>query len=165
MAEEFVQPTEASDDVNHYVSDRQNRAPKAASVQPPLTPMIDVTFQLLLYFLLTSTFQPNEGEIPGTLPKEGPTTVAPPPLNPIRVTVSPEGMMAENAQYQVARLAPVTTPEELFEALAGQKNRHPGTDVPVVIKPQGDVRWQFVTEVFNAAVRAKFKKIGFARSG
>jgi len=165
MAEEFVQPTEASDDVNHYVSDRQERAPKAASVQPPLTPMFDVTFQLLLYFLLTSTFQPNEGEIPGTLPRGGPPTGVSSLQKPIRITVSPEGMLAENAQYQVACLAPVTTPEELFNALAGQKQLNADADVPVVIKPQGDVRWQFVTEVFNVAVRAKFKKIAFATSG
>jgi len=165
MAEEFVQPTEASDDVNHYVSERKKRGPKAASVQPPLTPMIDVTFQLLLYFLLTSTFQPNEGEIPGSLPRAGHVTTDDPPIMPIRVTLSPEGMMAENAQYQVGNLAPVTTPEELFEALLGQKNQSTDADVPVVIKPQGDVRWQFVTEVFNAAVRAKFKKIAFATSG
>jgi biopolymer transport protein ExbD len=165
MAEEFVQPTEASDDVNHYVSDRQKRALPPASVQPPLTPMIDVTFQLLLYFLLTSTFQPNEGEIPGTLPRAGAQSTDDPPLQPIRVTLSPEGMMAENAQYRVGRLAPVTTAEELFEALARQRRKFPDADVPVVIKPQGDVRWQFVTEVFNAAVRAKFKKIAFATSG
>jgi len=165
MAEEFVQPTEASDEVHHYVSERNKRALQPASVQPPLTPMIDVTFQLLLYFLLTSTFQPNEGEIPGTLPSAGHTTAPDDPLKPIRVTVSPEGMMAENAQYQVGRLAPVTTPEELFEALAGQRRQFPDADIPVVIKPQGDVRWQFVTEVFNAAIRAKFKKIAFATSG
>ena len=165
MAEEFVQPTEASDDVNHYVSERNKRAPKPAKVQPPLTPMIDVTFQLLLYFLLTSTFQPNEGEIPGSLPRAGAQASDDPPLKPIRVTLSPEGMMAENAQYQVGNLAPVTTPEELFNALAGQKQLNPDADVPVVIKPQGDVRWQFVTEVFNAAVRAKFRKIAFATSG
>jgi biopolymer transport protein ExbD len=35
----------------------------------------------------------------------------------------------------------------------------------VVIRPRGDVRWKYVIDVFNAAVHAKFKKIGFAASG
>ena len=34
-----------------------------------MTPMIDVTFQLLLFFLLTCEFRESEGMIPGTLPK------------------------------------------------------------------------------------------------
>ena len=39
----------------------------ANSIQPPLTPMIDVTFQLLLYFLLTTEFREDEGQIPGSI--------------------------------------------------------------------------------------------------
>ena len=32
----------------------------------------------------------------------------------------------------------------------------------VVIMPSGDVPWQYIVDVYNQAVRAKFKKIGFA---
>ena len=65
---------------------------KAAALQPPLTPMIDVTFQLLLFFLLTCEFRPTEGVIPGSLPENGPLVgpkVAPVRLDPITIRLLP----------------------------------------------------------------------------
>ena len=40
---------------------------KRKSFQPPLTPMIDVTFLLLVFFILTSTFRQMEGQLPGAI--------------------------------------------------------------------------------------------------
>lgn len=40
---------------------------KRKSFQPPLTPMIDVTFLLLLFFILTFTFRQMEGQLPGAI--------------------------------------------------------------------------------------------------
>ena len=45
------------DETTHYESARKKRARPKAKMQPPLTPMIDVTFQLLLFFLLSFTFR------------------------------------------------------------------------------------------------------------
>jgi len=153
-------------ETHHYVSQRKQRGQKEVKMQPPLTPMIDVTFQLLLYFLLTSTFQPDEGQIPGTLPQTMGKPLPTPPLQPIKVVLRPAGVSREKVEYTIDRLPPITRREELYGILMGRKKAMGGsTDIPVVIRPRGDVRWKYVIEVFNAAVHAKFKKIGFAASG
>ena len=153
-------------ETRHYVSQRKLRGRKKAKLQPPLTPMIDVTFQLLLYFLLTCTFRPDEGQIPGSLPSEvGVTTQQTAPLKPIRVVLQPRGQNRQSVQYEVDNLPPIDHPSELYRVLMGRQEAIGSNEVPVVIHARGDVRWKFVVEVFNAAVRAKFKNIGFAPTG
>jgi len=34
--------------------------------------------------------------------------------------------------------------------------------MPVVIRPEDDVPWQYAVEAFNQAVRADYRNIGFA---
>jgi biopolymer transport protein ExbD len=153
-------PIEDSESM-HYVSERKQRGQPPAKLQPPLTPMIDVTFQLLLYFLLTSTFRPNEGQIPGTLPEKGAGT-SENPMKPVKVYLRTRGSESDRVQYEVDQIV-VDRPEELYKTLMSR--RRSGTEeTPVIIKPEASVRWKFVVEVFNAAVRAKYKNIGFASS-
>ncbi|MCD4824604.1 MAG: biopolymer transporter ExbD [Phycisphaerae bacterium] len=147
-------------DTVHYVSERKKRGREEAKLQPPLTPMIDVTFQLLLYFLVTSTFAKDEGQIPGTLPG-GPKT--PSKTRPVRIVLSPIGVHLDKVQYELSGLAPIRRVEELASVLVGQRVKY-GDEVPVIIKADPNVRWEYVVEAFNAASNAKFKKIGFAPS-
>ena len=56
--------------------------------QPPLTPMIDVVFQLLIYFILTLHFKEVEGQLLSQLPKEKGLDSSPvnsPELNETRI--------------------------------------------------------------------------------
>ncbi|MFP4052771.1 MAG: ExbD/TolR family protein [Phycisphaerae bacterium] len=56
-----------------------------------MTPMIDVTFQLLIYFLLATTLIVAEGQIPGNLPRWGSPehhSVVPVPTTELRVTAA-----------------------------------------------------------------------------
>jgi biopolymer transport protein ExbD len=146
-------------------SSPQPRAGRRRTMQPPLTPMIDVTFQLLLFFLLTCEFRESEGSIPGTLPAIGRIAVSrqppPPQPDPIRIQVRPSANR-EAAVYQVSGvLGTIAGPAELYGHLRRLQGRLGGADVPVVIAPKRDVPWEFVVEAFNQAVRARFRKIGF----
>ena len=154
------------DDTVHYVSARTKRERPKPKMQPPLTPMIDVTFQLLLFFLLTFTFREAEGNIPGTLPEEGTGGVSAQEMldRPIIVNLRPTGDRREFVIYEISELS--VSPrdaKELYAQLVMRRGQL-GKQVPVVIKPRGDVRWQFVVEAFNQAVRAQFENIGFAPS-
>ena len=154
------------DDTVHYVSARTKRERPKPKMQPPLTPMIDVTFQLLLFFLLSFTFREAEGNIPGTLPEEGTGGVAAQEMldRPIIVNLRPTGDRREFVIYEISELS--VSPrdaKELYAQLVMRRGQL-GKQVPVVIKPRGDVRWQFVVEAFNQAVRAQFENIGFAPS-
>jgi len=126
-------------------------------MQPPLTPMIDVTFQLLLFFLLACEFRESEGRIPGTLPSVPRGGW----LEPITVTLCRSGVDA-SAYYRLNGLRePVTSPQRLYERLRERQAALGTRDVPVVIHPNANVPWQFVVEAFNQAVRAEFTRIGF----
>jgi hypothetical protein len=81
-------------------------------------------------------------------------------LQPVRITLRPVGSTYEQAVYEIGQLR-LNTPEELYNQLATQRKAAPDDDVPVIIFPSNAVRWEFVTEAFNAAVRARFRKIGF----
>lgn len=131
-------------------------------VRPLLTPMIDVTFLLLLYFLVTSSFDRSEGQIPGSLPqKAGIATTLSTPLRPIRIVLRPVGMHREGVQYELGAGVLTSRPRELHEMLKQRREVLGRVDVPVVIQCRGDVRWRYVVEAFNAAVAARFRNIGF----
>ncbi len=152
------------DESVHHVSLRKKRGRGKPKMQPPLTPMIDVTFQLLLFFLLTTEFRPTEGQIPSALPAEGQQAVqADVKPETIRIDIEPRG---EEVFYRIRGMGnPFADPNQLFDALLGQKVDGPPEDqAPVYIKPASDVKWKYVVEAFNQASRAGFKEVGFASS-
>jgi len=143
----------------------RRRPGRKAGMQPPLTPMVDVTFQLLLFFLLTCEFRPPEGLIPSSLPDIGPglPTIVPPPADPIRIRLHATADRA-SAVYQVdnARRA-IHSPAELYAHLRGLFEVG-GTAVPIVIEARPNVPWEFVVEAFNQAVRAEFQQVALAEN-
>jgi biopolymer transport protein ExbD len=147
-------------DTQHFEPPRKQRSSGGGKQQPPLTPMIDVTFQLLIFFLLTSSFQLDEGQIPGSIPAQGPSS--PSIIEPVNVTLRPAGTYFEEVQYKVDQLPPMTRPQELQEILLSKKAAYPeGQEIPVILDVSRDVRWSYVTEAFNAASLAKFPVITF----
>ncbi|MBN1554127.1 MAG: biopolymer transporter ExbD [Phycisphaerae bacterium] len=154
---------ESTEESHPYVSERKQRGRGETKMQPPLTPMIDVTFQLLLYFLLTSTFKPFEGQIPGSLPEKGLSAAAAEPRPPIRIVLRPRGANREYVTYEVDNLTAVERQEELYNMLlARQQSESVTVETPVQIRPWSNVRWKHVVGAFNAAVRAKYQNIGFS---
>ena len=139
---------------------RQQPAPARRKMQPPLTPMIDVTFQLLLFFVLACEFRPAEGTIPGSLPDRGPYG---PAADPVLIRVRPSAGQAAALFEVEGEQVLMHSAEDLYRALAGRKAALGTADVPVIIEPSGDVAWEFVIEAYNQAVRAELRKILFAR--
>ncbi len=138
---------------------------------PNVTPLIDVMFLLLLFFLLTTKFRQEEGAIQGTLPSIGKSyakEVAEEPPPAINIIINPVGDGNIDAAYQVSGVeVSVGNAEDLYKGLLGRAKPYSESDVakvPVVIKARSDVRWGFVVEAFNQAARAKFKTILFAPS-
>lgn len=159
---------QAAQTLKRYVSQRKKRGPARARMQPPLTPMIDVTFQLLIFFLLTASFR-VEALIPGTLPPvEGQSAVV--DFKPIRVKLIPAGPFGMEVVYEVTGVGQIQSHQRLYRYFRQKRQRFPRPkseedDVPVVIAPEPRVRWQHVVEVFNQAVRAEFVNIGFTPAG
>jgi biopolymer transport protein ExbD len=143
-----------------YVPPRRRNRPQF-KMQLPLTPMIDVTFQLLLFFLLATTFRQAEGQISGALPQRHAASALDQAIvKPIRIRILPADQDA-GAVYHIAGMAaPLSNPQELYGELAARRQAYGSDEVPVAIQPRWDVPWQYVVEADNQAHRAGFKAIG-----
>jgi len=165
MARDTTRKREGDETV-HYVSGRQKRAKlrEARAMQPPLTPMIDVTFQLLIFFLLACQFKVAEGVILAKLPNiSGPQQMTPLDIERIEIIITPAGMDGSGAEMQIKDVGMAQSITGLRDMLARLRKGFPAdARVPVVVKPEGDVYWQYPVDAFNQAVVAHFEDIAFS---
>jgi biopolymer transport protein ExbD len=152
----------------------RKRLRSPVKVQPPLMPLIDVMFTLMLFFLLATHIRTAEGLIASSLPEKGGGDNAVEKVPTVDIPIDVRAIGAGGARYifrgsmnfddlPTARDSG-TAANGLFTALEQYRdtNRLTGDTATVVIRPTADVPWQYVVDVYNQAVRAKFKKIGFA---
>jgi len=157
-------------DVVHYEPPRKSRGHGKVKMQAPLTPMIDVTFQLLLFFLVACQFRQDEGQIPGSLPDTGEgirhkDVVKLRELTIVLRTVrfDDETGLPVAAFFVGGDNVGIQDPERLFIRLrAHQESLGGSKEIPIIIQPRGNVPWQYVLQAYNQTVRAEFKSIGFA---
>lgn len=132
-----------------------------------LTPMIDMSFILLIFFVATTKFERPEGILSSRLPAEGSAASGPAlPLSPIVVRLVPEGPGDDDFAIRIDRLpAHPGTFAELADELR-RLLRQPGFDeqTPVVVMADDAIRWDHVVGCWNAAVRAGCKTIVFGQS-
>jgi len=137
--------------------------------RPPMTlnlaPMIDVTFLLLIFFSVTTTFKRAEGFFSARLPKDAGRPSVALPITPIIVRVQQYGPNAADYRLTVDHFlnAPATFDE--LSAFLTQVQSNPGfnAETPVVIAAEADVVWDHVVGCWNAALRAGCKNISFGR--
>lgn len=149
---------------------RMVRDPRArARVSLSITPMIDVVFQLLIYFLLTAGFMGNErhlrAEMPPerTEPAEGrPLTLESDPLV-IRVSRGAAGPRIELGAELAAPRDSADLERILRDAMVSPERPRGffAADHPIRIAAAPDVPWQDVVEVFNAVVAAGYRSVAF----
>jgi biopolymer transport protein ExbD len=146
------------------------RDPRArARVSLSITPMIDVVFQLLIYFLLTAGFMGNERHLRAEMPPERSDRARSTELalerEPlvIRVSRDGDGLASELGGGLAPPRDARGLEQVLRDALVG-----PGSprgfftaDHPIRIAADPDVPWQDVVEVFNAVVAAGYRSVAF----
>lgn len=162
--------TEAAGPADHHR--RVRAAPPPAKMQLNLTSMIDVIFLLLVYFVITANFAVGEGVVTARLPRPEATQAADqPPTQPLVIQIGSGGAMS--AGYRLA-VGP-RQPEDFrsLQALLIEMQADPDAgrhglfepDNPVIIRPDGRVRWQHVVNAFNAAIAARYTNVRFAPAG
>jgi len=137
-----------------------------------LTPMIDVVFLLLIYFLFATRWTTAEGIIPSRLPrKAGVTAASIVPMSPIRIRLTPAGVDGEGCAIAIENYA--ATPhdfEELYAVLVALRRdlglpegpeQADEQEPPLIIAADGDVRWDHVVNAFNAGIRAHWRDVQF----
>jgi biopolymer transport protein ExbD len=151
------------------------RRPVAKSIGLNLTPMIDVVFQLLIYFLLGTSFALGEelyrldlpaardrsGERGAARLLEGPimihvTSIGEGPAD-CRVRVEPEWIAAQDPRgLEAALRGAIVSPGNPEGVLVRSQ--------PMLIAADPETRWEHAVLVFDLIVRSGFTHVGFAET-
>lgn len=125
--------------------------------------MIDVTFLLLIFFLVTTTFGRAEGLLASKLPQDRGRPVVALPISPIVVRLAQTGPGPRDCAISIDRFTREPANFGELVAVLREIRQAPGFDdqTPVVILPAQDVLWDHVVNCWNAALRAQCKNIAF----
>jgi biopolymer transport protein ExbD len=150
---------------------RLTRQKKAGSpVTLNMAAMVDIVFQLNIFFILTSSAVTMEKELQTQMPSVNPSATQASEFNPIRLRLSRAGAGGERPPRPggpggVLVLCDAT-PVESFEALVAMlKARRAQADVPVIIEGQETVPYGQMVAALDACYRADLRKVAFSARG
>ncbi len=130
-------------------SSSQRHGPKRRSgVQPNMTPMIDVVFLLIIFFLVSSHLARQEVQAEVALPTADSGEEDPQSDRP-RVTIN---LLSENGQFEMRLGSLPVTIEELPQRLADEVARA-GGELDVRIRSDRDVPYKIVSPVLATCAK------------
>ncbi|MCR4315522.1 MAG: biopolymer transporter ExbD [Planctomycetes bacterium] len=143
---------------------------RSAEAKMDMTPMIDVTFLLLVFFLCATKFKQLERRLDAFLPKDvGPAAAPAEPLENLVVRVDTVGE-GENARPRISvagTTLPVSynpaSPDAFWNALGQKLYSLKDKPFPKTEIDAGDkCVWEFVALTLDQCIAAKLKGITFA---
>lgn len=132
------------------------------SLELMLTPMIDVVFLLLVFFVVTASFRPPEWMLPSNLLTEGgsqPRVTTDPELIDLEHVIVKIFWQAEQPTWWVNE-QPVAGFPDVQQRLAAVADIR--QDIPVLIDPQDATPLHWVIQTYDAARIVGFQKVQFA---
>ncbi len=130
-----------------------------------MAPMIDMTFLLFSFVIVTSTFERPEGVLASQLPEQssGPTVAL--PFSPIVIRLTQTGDGENDFAIAIDRVTQTIAGLDELPPILRQLRGQPGFDetTPVVIVAEDEVRWDHVVACWNAALLAGCENIAFAQ--
>ena len=145
----------------------------ANEMKMDMTPMIDVIFQLLIFFMCSLKFKSLEGKLASYLPKavglQDDRTAKPNP-NEVRIRLihdksAPPQMIQTRIMVTLTagrKVEGITDWDNLTEDIRVRYEELKSSDVPFIIDPQPLVPLQAVTNALNACRKAGVKEVCFA---
>ena len=134
-------------------------------IDSAMTPMIDVVFLLLVFFVWTASFQIAEQMLPAELSSQmgtDPTTLVEPPpekdLDDIVIAVSFNGNPAWTLNGQ-----PLASADVVERRLASIARVDPAATV--IVHPAPEVPLEYVIQTYDAAKLTGFTSVSFAVNG
>lgn len=140
--------------------------PPRASI-PNLAPMVDVIMVLLVFFLLGASLDlVKQGVLQTELdPRSGPGAGAAVRLHPlIRIGLVDVNHGAGVEIYVMEEPVPGNSFDGLLRFLEARRRAGADPNNTVVIGAETSVRWKYVVQAMDAAVRAGFQNVQFAVS-
>ncbi len=144
---------------------RRRRPGSSAPFAMNIAPMIDVTFLLLIFFLVTTTFERAEGILASKMPQDVGEPAVALPISPIIVRVSQVGPGAGDYAIRIDDVRDVPADFTELAAFLSQIHSKPGFDADtLVVVVAGDhVKWDHVVGAWNAAVHAGCTNVAFGQ--
>ncbi len=139
---------------------------------PNMTPLVDITMVILIFLMLCGSFVGSEHFLVSNLPlsQSGLGKVAPPPGfipdEPIEIRVDPrgaDGFMATAGKIRTSDPGALTDQLHRMRIALNAAGKS-DEQMQVKIGPGKDVKYQALVQVYEAALRAGYKKVAFARS-
>lgn len=158
---------EETETIHHESIQQKRRKSKPKQMEElNLASMLDVCFQLLIFFVLTASFAKGEGYLPADLPAGSGSAEKKDelPKQPLDIKIRSLG----GVEYSLT--AGSSSPanfKELYSFLESNQDneKHAGIyppDNPIIIHAGNDVVWTHVINAYNAAVRARYSNVNFA---
>lgn len=134
--------------------------PVAEEVSINLTPLIDIVFLLLIFFMISTTFQ-RETELEIALPEASAKAQALGVVSAAVLEIDSNGLyrLGTRADGKSSEMISVN-PARLSETLRGISTKHGTTTL--IIKADAKTSHQAVVRALDAAQKAGLKKIKFA---
>jgi biopolymer transport protein ExbD len=131
----------------------------------PITPMLDMSFQLMAFFILTFRPAPTEAQLPLALPpaEGGPAAVAPPPADlnlpdeddlTVQVYDGPGGLVGRIVVARATGEENVADTSALFQYLKAAVAKRPAKPPKLKLEVAPDLNYQFVVKIIDEAKRA-----------
>ncbi|TXH66771.1 MAG: biopolymer transporter ExbD [Thiothrix sp.] len=123
------------------------RRRESSNVDIDLTSMVDVVFLLLIFFMVTTTFEHNSA-LKIALPTASKNTEAQAQENKIELLIDSQGRYYVNGREVLN-----TQPETLFQAMTEVLNGMQGSTPSLVISADANVNYQAVVTAMDIAGR------------
>lgn len=160
-------------EVVHHQGVRARQRATRGRMALNLTAMIDVTFLLLIYFMVATEFKVAEQVYQLDLPSRLQSDQHRDPFEledrPLRIEVASIGDLGRYAIRLDGPYPPVDSFEDLYDFLRNRQI-HPDTpgglfpvDHPIIVAPARTARWEHAIDAFNAAIRARYTNIKFSK--
>lgn len=127
---------------------------RAEEPGPNMTPMIDVVFQLIIFFVVTADMQQKSID-------ESIKLAMAPHAKPVEVRDPREVVIEVDQQGRISIARVYMSPEYLYSAMRKTVAEH-GQSVPVIIRADGVTRHEAVRAAMDACTRAGLWKVKFA---
>lgn len=127
-----------------------------------LTPMIDVTFLLLIFFLLTLQFRTLEGKIPSLLPKDAGDGGHPSAVEDVLITMRVEARVEGSEADRVVRFRTIGREYADLEALRNRLRRIPRDPTPPIrIRCREGIVYGDVVSLLDMLLLDDWSNVGF----
>jgi biopolymer transport protein ExbD len=140
---------------------RRKATDNIAPVEIDMTPMIDVTFQLIIFFICTIKFKTLEGKLETQLPKDVGVNAAPVDilLDKIEIYILKDNSMPEGFVVNLngRKMPNMTTLKTLLTKL-----KETSPEVKATLYPQKGVNYAMVVKVVDQCIMAQLLDITFA---